>query len=133
MIPAPTIAGLHVCHDVTINLDRREITLTRGFRNLVTPVHPALTKPFWAFAEIYGPLGEGSLQLIISTLDVPEVVYDFRHKIEFKDRLSPVYLNLHMGHCRFPRAGKYEMMVIVDGDIIAQRVFVVIVEGAGNG
>jgi hypothetical protein len=74
-------------------------------------------------------LGRGNLQVIVSTLDEPEVVYDFRHAIEFKDRLSPVYLKLNMTYCRFPRAGPYEMMLIVDGDIIAQRLFHVVAEG----
>ena len=126
MIPTPTVAGLHVCHDAQIDMDRHEITLRKSFRNLETPLHPSYAAPFWAFAEIYGPLGRCNLQVTISTLDVPQVVYEFRHRIEFNDRLSPVYLNLNMGHCRFPRLEKYEMMVIVDGDIIAQRVFVVL-------
>jgi hypothetical protein len=132
MIPLPTVVGLHVCHDVSIDLSH-EVTMTRVFRDFTTPLHPKTTHPFRAFAAIYGPLGRGSLQVTISTLDRPEVVYDFRHTIEFKDRLSPVYLNLNMSYCRFPRAGGYEMMLIVDNDVIAQRVFFVIAEGIEHG
>jgi hypothetical protein len=111
-------------------MDRHEITLTRIFRNLVTPIHPNRANPFWAFATIFGVLGRGKLQVIVSALDQPEVVYDFRHPIEFKERLSPIYLKLDLAYCRFPREGPYEIMLIVDGDIIAQRVFFVSGEGA---
>lgn len=128
MIPAPTVAGLHVCHDVQIDMDRHEITLTRIFRNLVSPTNE--TSQFWAFAIISGPLGRGNLRLRIMDLDQETLVYEFQHPIDFRDRLSPVYLKLNLQHCRFTKEGGYEIMLRVDDDIIAQRVFVVSKEGA---
>jgi len=130
MIPAPTVAGLHVCHDVQIDMDRHEITLTRIFRNLVSRTDGTQTSPFWAFAIIAGPLGRGNLRLRIMDLDLETLVYEFQHPIDFRDRLSPVYLKLNLQHCRSTREGGYEIMLRVDDDIIAQRVFVVSKEGA---
>jgi hypothetical protein len=125
MIPAPTVAGLQLCHDVAIDMDRHEITLTRIFRNFDTPIHPDLSTHFWAFATIYGPLGQGKLTVVVEALDNQEVVFFLQTPIEFTDRFSPVYLKLNMRYCRFPRVGDYEMIVWADLDIVAQQRFVV--------
>ncbi len=129
MIPAPTVAGLHLCRDVQIAMDRHEITLTRIFRHLNTPLYPATASPFWAFATIYGPVGQGRLRVVIEALDNDELIFHLQTPIAFTGRLSPVYLNLNMAHCRFPRAAEYEIMVWVDTDIVAQQRFLVF-EGA---
>lgn len=125
MIPAPTVAGLHLCHDVQIDMDRHEITLTRAFHSLSTPIHPNYASPFWAFVELYGPIGKGILTLTLMTLDEQKMFYVFKHPIEFRDRFSPVYFRLNLRECRFPRAGDYEIMLWLDGDIVAQRRFIV--------
>lgn len=125
MIPAPTVAGLHACHGANIDMHRFEFTLTRAFHELSSPIHPNDATSFWAFAELYGPIGKGVLTLALLPLDQQEVVYGFKHPIEFKDRFSPIYFRLHLQGFRFPQAGEYEIMLWVDGDIIGQRRFVV--------
>jgi hypothetical protein len=96
MIPTPTVAGLHLCHDVTIDMDRHEITLTRAFHSLSTPIHPNLARHFWAFAELFGPIGKGNLTLTLMTLDEQRVFYAFRHPIEFSNRFSPIHFRLNL-------------------------------------
>ena len=99
--------------------------MARIFHEIATPIYPSNSKPFWAFAELYGPMGRGKLEVVIYALDDQQVLYYLQDKIDFAGRLSPVYLKLNMGYCRFPRTGEYEMMVWIDGDIVAQRKFVV--------
>jgi len=65
------------------------------------------------------------------TLSQHDVVYSAEHPIEFRDRFTPVYLTLRVSHCRFPKAGGYEMILMVDRDVIAQRVFHVTQDGVG--
>ena len=125
MIPAPTVAGLHHCHDVTIDIASREVTLTRSFHEIAIPLNSMVAHPFWTYAEVYGPIATGNLTLMALSLDDHEVVFAFRHPIEFNDRFIPVCLKFDMCDCRFPKAGEYEMMLWVDGDIFAQRRFVV--------
>ena len=125
MVPQPVVNGLHVCQAVLIDVASREVTLTRSFRNLTTPVYPRVTSPFWAYAELYGPVAKGNLSLQVLAIDKQEMVYAFKHPVEFKDRFEPVYLRLNMRECRFPRAGGYEMILWVDLDIVAQRRFVI--------
>jgi len=125
MIPAPIVAGLHVCHGVDIDMQRHEITLTRAFHELTSPIHPKYAKPFRVFAEIYGPIGRGVLTVMLMPLNQERVVYAFKHTIEFKDRFSPIYFRLDLRDFRFPRIGEYEIMLWVDWDIVAQRRFVV--------
>ena len=92
MIPATTVASLHVCHDVTIDLASREVTLARIFYEIATPIYPSNSKPFWAFVERYGPIGRGKLEVIVYALDDQQALYYLQDKIDFADRLSPVYL-----------------------------------------
>jgi hypothetical protein len=126
MIPAPTVAGLHVCHGVDIDLSRHEFTLTRSFHELSSPIHPNYGNGFWTIAELYGPIGKGTLTLTLMTLDQQRMVYGFKHSIEFKNRFSPVYFRLNIRNCRFPKVGEFEIMLWVDLDIVAQRRFVVV-------
>jgi hypothetical protein len=131
MLPTPIVAGLHVCHGVDIDMQRHEITLTRAFHRLSSPIHPDRASVFWTFAELYGPIGRGTLTLMLMTLDEQHVIYSFKHPIEFGDRFSPIYFRLDVRDFRFPRTGEYEIMLCVDHDIVAQRRFVV-VEGVGQ-
>jgi hypothetical protein len=125
MIPIPTVAGLHISHGIIIDMQRYEVTLTRAFHELSSRIHPNDATSFWAFAELYGPIGKGVVTLALLPLDQHGVVYGFKHPIEFKDRFSPIYFRLHLKGFRFPRTGEYEIMLWVDGDIVAQRRFVV--------
>jgi len=123
MIPSPIVTGLHVCHDVNIDEVTKEVTLTRIFYDLPSPIYPDLTRPFWAFASMHGPIGSGTLSFFVMTLDEQTIVYSLEHPIEFKDRFSAAYFRLKLHRFRFPKAGRYEIMMMVDDEIIAQRTF----------
>ena len=123
MIPSPIVTGLHVCHDLIIDEVTKEVTLTRIFYDLPSPIYPSVTRPFWAFASIHGPIGRGQLSVHILTLDGHDVIYAMNHPIEFKDRFSEAFLRLKFHRFRFPNAGRYEIMLWVDDEIIAQRTF----------
>ena len=123
MIPSPIVTGLHVCHNVIIDEVTKEVTLARIFYDLSSPIYPSVTQPFWAFASMHGPIGKGQLQVRVLTLDEHDVIYAMKHPIEFKDRFSAVYLRLKFQRFRFPKAGRYEIMMWVDDEIIAQRTF----------
>jgi len=73
-------------------------------------------------------VAKGNLTLQVLALDKQEMVYAFKHSVEFKDRFEPVFLKLNMGQCRFPRPGEYEMIVWVDLDIVALRRFEILEE-----
>ena len=129
MTPEPVPVGLHLCRQVSTEPTTGEATLTNVFRVLETPLHPATAPPFWAFAALSGPVGRGTLRVAILHLEDSDIVYWMSHPIEFKDRFTPVYLTLKLSHCRFPAAGTYEMMMWVDWDVVAQRVFHVVPPG----
>jgi hypothetical protein len=128
VVPTPNALGLHLCRDLAVEAATGDVTLTGIFRVLQTPLHPATTRPFCAFCALTGPVGRGTLRVAITHLDERDVIYSMAHPIEFRDRSTPVYLTLRLSHCRFPTAGAYEMMVLVDWDVVAQRVFHVVPE-----
>jgi hypothetical protein len=129
MIPAPVAVGLHLCHNLVVQPDTHDVTLTRVFRILRTPLHPSTIRPFSAFASIHGPEGRGILRVAIFRAHDQDVLYSMSNPVEFRDRFTPVYLTLRMSHFRFPSAGEYEMMLMIDRDVIAQRVFHVVAAG----
>lgn len=123
MTPEPVAVGLHLCHDLTVHEHTLEVSLSRIFRTLRSPLYPATAPPFWAFASVHGPVAQGTFHLAIYRVSNGGLVYALKHPIHFPDRFTPVYIRVQVNGCRFPAAGAYEMMLIVDHDVIAQRVF----------
>ena len=130
MTPEPVPIGLHLCHDLVVHAETLEVSLHRVFRTLRSPLYPLIAPPFWVFAGLTGPVGRGILRVVIFHLDDRDLVYIFETPVEFPDRFTPVYFRLRLSTCRFPSAGAYEMMLLVDQDVIAQRVFHVLTEGS---
>jgi hypothetical protein len=64
-------------------------------------------------------------------LETDETISEAQGTIEFPSRLVPVYVRLRFSNCRFPAPGKYETMLMIDRDVIAQRDFHVLAPGAG--
>jgi hypothetical protein len=128
--PEPIATGLHLCHDLAVHPDSLEVSLTRIFRTFRSPLYPATAPPFWAFGAIHGPKGRGELRVAVTRLLTDEMISEARGTIEFPSPLVPVYVRLRFSNCRFPAPGAYETMMMIDRDVIAQRVFHVLVPGA---
>lgn len=128
MTPEPIATGLHLCRDLTVHPDSLEVSLSRIFRVFRPPLYPDTAPAFWAFAAITGPRAQGTVYAAIYRLSNGDLVYANEHPIHFPDRFTPLYYRLRLSNCRFPAVGAYEMVLMVDRDVIAQRVFHVLTE-----
>jgi hypothetical protein len=126
--PEPIAVGLHLCRDLTVHADTLEVSLTRIFRTLRSQLYPAFAPRFWAFASVYGPEAQGNLYAAIYRVSNGDLVYVNEHLIRFPDRFTPIYYRLQLSSCRFPAVGAYEMLLMVDRDVVAQSVFHVLTE-----
>jgi hypothetical protein len=67
-------------------------------------------------------MGDGDLELAVVRLaEEEEQIYSQRGRIQFPDRFKVVNAHIRVSRLRFPRPGSYDIRLLIDGDLIAQR------------
>jgi hypothetical protein len=59
--------------------------------------------------------------LVVNRLDTGATIYEQRFPIRFPDPLLVVNINIRVRGIRFPVPGRYEFLLYVDSDAVAQR------------
>jgi hypothetical protein len=66
-------------------------------------------------------LGSARIELVVTHADSDEEVYSYRGTIQFPDRLTEVRAIVRINNCSFPRPGRYQFTLLIDGEWVAQR------------
>jgi Family of unknown function (DUF6941) len=122
MMPPPTALGLFVCDRVEQDSQTGKYSLRGTVRQFVVPHFPGNSGPFAVFATLKGAQGVGTVAIEISGLGNVTRVYRQQVVVTFPDRLREVDFLLRILNCRFPGPGKYEIILWVDQDVVAQKV-----------
>ena len=84
---------------------------------------------FFALAWLADGEGEMPVDIVVERLDTLEEVYRYTRKFVFKDRLRDSRCLARIRSCTFPVAGQYQVSLIIDGELAAQRKFRVLTKG----
>ena len=123
MVPRPVALGLTLCDHVIIEERTRKASLIGQFTGMPAESFPHLAQPFCLFAVLTNAIGSGTLELELTRLDTGEEIWNHQGPIEFPDRLAEVRFVFRLRQCYFPAPGKYDFVLKVDGDWVAQRSF----------
>jgi hypothetical protein len=123
MIPPPIAIGLTICEKVILEELTKNVSLLNTFTklNVATNVLPR----FIVYAVLIDGSGTCRVQLSIVELETAEEIYHFRGTAAFVDRLTELRLRFSVNNCSFPRSGKYQVVLLVDDELVAQRSLVV--------
>jgi len=84
MIKLPAVVGLMVCR-------RFEVDTSTGYVNLIGICHelqylrfPTLPEPFTLYVHLYGGAGEGTIELLILSLETEREIYRYRRWAAFE-------------------------------------------------
>jgi hypothetical protein len=92
-------------------------------------VFPSTPQAFTVFALLTDGVGTGKLKLGISRLDTMDTIYAKEASVNFVDPLAEVRFKCRIHSCRFPVAGRYEVSLHADDELVADCVLTVVNKG----
>ena len=122
----PTVVGLKLCQHAIVQEKTRNVTLVNCFRKLAFSTFPAPARTFTVCAVLTNGLGDGELTLSMISLEDLEYVWTHSWKATFKDPLKELWFLMPVAACRFPKAGRYQAGLAIDGEPAAQTVLQVL-------
>ena len=121
MVPAPQALGLTLCERVIIEQGTKNPSLIGIFLARIVEGFPSEPVVFSAFAPLSDGSGTGTIELVAVRLETDEQIYMQRGEVTFPHRFAVVNAHFRVSKLRFPAPGSYAFMLLVDGDLIAQR------------
>ena len=121
MTPDPTALALILCEQVIVDQPSQNPAPINIFTGMAVDEFPSLPQRLSVFAALTVSRGSGRLKLQCFRLDTGELFYSQQYPIEFPDRATVVNVHVRVRSIRFPVAGVYEFVLLVDDHLIAQR------------
>jgi len=126
----PLSIGLLLCETDLIEEGSRNASLVNCFSSRTVKQIPSEPISFVIYAFLTDGIGDISLEVIIQRLDTLEEVANRSLLVHFKDPLYNARVRLRVKDFSFPVAGSYQVMLLAEGEMIAQRKLAVIQKGA---
>jgi hypothetical protein len=120
MAQRPIALGLFLCEQVIIEAGTRNVTPVNCLTHKSVKAFPSEKVPLVVFAELTDGAGQVTLETVVQRLDNLEVVYRFGHSTTFEDQLKVIRYMARI-RCSFPLAGYYQVALLADREIVAQR------------
>jgi hypothetical protein len=131
MAQLPIAIGLVLCEQVIIEEGTRNITPVNCFNVREVDDIPGRAS-FCVLAWLADGKGEKTAELVVQRLDNLDEVFRSKAKLVFRDPgHTPRFLARI--NCDFPISGYYEIMLLIDGELIAHRKFRVQKKGDKHG
>jgi len=117
----PIAIGLSLCEQVVVEEKTRNVTLVNCFTHRTVDHFPSEFVPFVAFAVLSDGAGEIPLELVVERLDTLEEIHRVSLTGHFANPLQTVRCTLRIRNCAFPLAGHYQVSLLADSEVLAQR------------
>ena len=118
----PIAIGLLICEQVIVEETTRNVTPVNCWSRRAYPGFPSEPETLVAFAFLTGGLGEMSLEVVVHSLDNWDVVRRLTHASRFDNVLQEYRCTFRIRHMTFPSAGDYQVSILADEEILAQRI-----------
>jgi hypothetical protein len=132
MTPPPVVLSMALCDYVIVEEGTAKASLIGCFDSVVVPTFPSPPRDFSFAAELTGAHGRGRVSLDIRRPDSDESIWWTYADVYFRDRLFVVRYRTRVTDCSFPVAGRYAVMLFVDGELVGQRILAVTSEGGSS-
>src|SRR6266542_2527998 len=122
----PIAVALLLCEQLIVDDRTANVTLVNSFSHLVLDGRVGEPQTFGIFVLLTDGLGTMPAELEIVRLDTEEVIYRKQFEVQFQSPLQQVRCLLRVRRCSFPVAGAYQATLLVEGESIALRRFLVV-------
>ncbi len=117
----PVAVGLLLCEQVIIEEQTRNVTPVNCFTRRTARQLPSEIIPFVVFAILTDGVGDVRLEVTIQRLDTLDEIYRRSMTFRFPGPLQEARCRLRIGDCSFPVAGYYQVTLMAEGELVAQR------------
>ncbi len=124
MIQRPTAVGLVLCQQAVIEEKTRNVTLVNCFNRRAQESFPTPAQSFTVYAVLTDGLGDMTLSLSVAPLDTLVPMATHSRKVKFTNPLQELRLLASTKSFSFPKPGRYQVSLLADGEVLAQRVLV---------
>ena len=121
MVPPPQAQALTLCDRVIIEQGTKNPTLVGIFLARRVDEFPSEPVAFSVFVPLTEGSGTGTIELVAVRLETDDQIYAQRGEVHFPHRFAVVNAHFRVSKIRFPAPGSYAFMLLIDGDLIAQR------------
>lgn len=125
MTPAPISQGLMLCERVIVEDGTGMPSCIGVFTVFDCDEFPVMVPPFYVFSPLTNAVGRCTMSIIIRELDDLNVITQHESPFELSDRLRIEYFHVRLLNVVFPRAGRFEVSLHADDDMIAQTTLTV--------
>jgi hypothetical protein len=132
MAQLPIAVGLVLCEQVVIEEGTRNVTPVNCFNVREVDDIPGRAS-FCVLAWLADGKGEKVAELVVQRLDNLDAVFRSKARLVFRDPGHTVRFLGRIRDCEFPVEGYYEVMLLIDRELIAHRKFQVQRKGGKNG
>jgi hypothetical protein len=126
MTKLPIAIGLMVCEQMIVEEKTHNITLVNCFNHLRVRKVPSEPQRLAFFALLTDGLGAGKIQVVVARPDTLEEILRKEIQATFVDPLRQVRV-FFRDALSYPVAGRYQITLLADEQVITQRVFQVYV------
>jgi hypothetical protein len=130
--PLPHCKALLFCEKVTEIQITEKITLHNLIEKFAVPGFPGRSTRFTVFLQVYDGIGRYSLAVEFMDLaDGSTIAGAKLDDLDFPDRLTKIQVMVPFDFVRLSRPGRYEVVVLVDGEPLARQHFDAEVDDGG--
>jgi hypothetical protein len=117
----PVAIGLLLCEQVIVEEGTKNVTPVNCFIMRTAETFPWKSPPFLVLAWLTNGDGEVRLDVIVEEANSLEELYRSATRLHFSSPLQQGRLSIRLHEVTFPRPGKYRVVLLADGEMLAQR------------
>ena|ERR1017187_969231 len=121
MSQRPAAIGMMVCDQVIIEESTKNVTPVNCFTRRMARQFPSDPFGFVVFAILTDGNGDIRLDLVIRRLENLDDNYEHSMRVHFASPLQEGRCLFRIRGLSYPDSGAYEVLLLADGEIIAQR------------
>jgi hypothetical protein len=125
--PRPECLALLLCEGIIEDSRTKNKTVLNMFNQVNAPRFPVQQDRLCVFVSLTNGHGTGDVDVRVVRADLPPgegVLIGLRGEVTFPDPLHVVELGLDIRQLVIPSAGRYDIEVLVDGELLKRRRFV---------
>jgi hypothetical protein len=120
MLQCPSAIGLTLCEQMIVEEKTHNITLVNCFTSLRVRMTPSEPHRLVVYARLTDGIGKGKIRLELLRSDTLDELFIQEIPANFADPLQEFRV-VFRTVLSFPREGRYQANLLVDGELIAQR------------
>ena len=128
MAKHPVVIGLNVCREIIANLGTGSVSLVDCVRKVRVDAIPSPSQPFTVSCLLADGVGDMTVTLFVTHLSTSHTLVNKSWKIRFSDPLEERWLHIKLKALMFPLAGKYEFLLLMDGEWLASKTVYILPE-----